>query len=187
MKGVTVGEDQSREQDRSADGTRRSAQETAARAEERARAQAERMTAEALTGETGEEVVRQLGLIYGGLILIGVYMVQPFLAAQPLDASARVSVIALSVAIPLLASLIMVNRQEAFRRRRTPSVMVALARMVAQLAAFVGITAGFWHIEWIAGIVFLAAGLVAVGVHSAGFWRLEADAEPAASKSEGSA
>ena len=36
-------------------------------------------------------------------------------------------------------------------------------------AAFIGIVAGFWHITWIAGLTFLAAALVAVGIHSAGF------------------
>jgi len=40
----------------------------------------------------------------------------------------------------------MVNRQEVFRGRRTPSVTVTVTQAIAQLAAFVGIVAGFWHI-----------------------------------------
>jgi hypothetical protein len=51
--------------------------------------------------------------------------------------------------------------------------MVTVAQAVAQSAAFVGIVAGFWHITWVAGVTFLVSGLVAVGIHSAGFWRLE--------------
>ncbi len=90
-------------------------------------------------------------MIYGGLIGIAVVMVQPFLTATSLDASARVCIIAFSVAIPLLAALVMVNRLEALRRRRTPSVTVIIAQVLAQLSAFVGIVAGFWHILWIAG------------------------------------
>jgi hypothetical protein len=152
---------------------RERAEEAGRTAEEWARKEAERLQAEALTGPTKEEMLRQLGLIYGGLILIGLYMVQPFLTAPSLDPSATVCILAFAVAIPLLAALVMVNRQETFRNRRTPSVMVAIAHGVAQSAAFVGIVAGFWHIEWIAGVTFLAAGLVAVGVHSAGYWRLE--------------
>jgi hypothetical protein len=35
--------------------------------------------------------------------------------------------------------------------------------------------AGFWHILWVAGVGMLAGGLVAVMVHSAGYWRLERD------------
>jgi hypothetical protein len=57
-----------------------------------------------------------------------------------------------------------------------PSVdpgLVVVAQSVAQLAALIGIVAGFWHITWVAGVAFLVAGLVAVGVHSAGYWRVE--------------
>lgn len=153
--------------------TRRIAEEEARRTAEEARARAEALTGQMKEGEMKEEVISQLGLIYGGLILIGVYMVQPFLVAPSLDASAKVSVIAFAVAIPLLAALVMVNRQEAFRRRLTTSITVTVARSIAQAAAFVGIVAGFWHITWIAGVTFGAVGLIAMGVHSAGFWRVE--------------
>jgi hypothetical protein len=157
---------------------RQNAEEAARQAQERAMKDAERVKAEALTGPMKEEMLRQLGLIYGGLILIGVYMVQPFLTEPSLDASAKISIVAFAVAIPLLAALVMVNRQEAFRGRLTPSVTVTVARAVAQAAAFVGIVAGFWHITWIAGVTFLGAAVVAVGIHSAGYWRLEGTEEP---------
>jgi hypothetical protein len=97
---------------------------------------------------------------------------------QDIETAVYFCVLAFAVAIPLLAALVMVNRQEAFRARRTPSVMVTVAQAVAQSAAFVGIVAGFWHITWVAGVTFLVAGLVAVGIHSAGFWRLEETQEP---------
>jgi hypothetical protein len=35
------------------------------------------------------------------------------------------------------------------------------------------LVAGFWRILWIAGVGILAGGLVAVGVHSAGYMRVE--------------
>jgi hypothetical protein len=173
-----VSEDSANEHARIAEEAQRKAYEAGASAKERVQAQAGQAQAEALTGESGEEAVKQQGVIYGGLIGIAVVMVQPLIAAPTLDASAKVSVIAFSVAIPLLASLVMVNRQEAFRRRRTSSVSVTIAQVLAQLAAFVGIVAGFWHIYWIAGVVFLAAGLVGVLVHSAGWWRLEGHQDP---------
>ena len=112
-------------------------------------------------------------MIYGGLIGVAVVMVQPFLAATTLDMSARVSVIAFAVAIPLLAALVLVNRQETFRGRRSASVSVVVAQSVAQSAALIGIAAGFWHITWVAGVAFLVAAIVAIGVHSAGYWRVE--------------
>ena len=68
-------------------------------------------------------------------------------------------------AIPLLAALVLVNRQEAFRRPRTKSVLVAIAQVVAQTCAFGGVVAGFWHILWIAGAGMLASGIAAVAVH----------------------
>jgi hypothetical protein len=157
---------------------RASAEESARAAAERATADADRLKAEMLTGPMSQEMLRQQGLIYGGLILIGVYMVEPFLTAPSLDVSATISILAFAVSIPLLAALVMVNRQEAFRGRRTPSVMVTVAQAVAQSAAFVGIVAGFWHISWVAGVTFLVTGLVAMGIHSAGFWRLEQAQEP---------
>jgi hypothetical protein len=169
-----VSDDSEQEHARIADEARRRARE----AEARARAEAERIAAGTEPGEMKEEF-GQIGVMYGGLIAIAVVIVQGFLEASSLDASARVSTIAFAVAIPLLAALVLVNRQEAFRGRRTTSVSVTLARAIAQLAAFVGIVAGFWHIAWVAGVTFLVAALVAVGVHSAGFWRVESPRPPA--------
>jgi hypothetical protein len=126
--------------------------------------------------ELEQEWLRQDNIAYGGLIAIGVIMVQPFLTAASLDLTGRICIIAFSVAVPLLAALMLVNRQEAFRRRRTRSTVVAGAKVVAQSCAFIGVVAGFWHILWIAGVAVLASGLVGVAVHSAGYWRLERDA-----------
>jgi len=125
-----------------------------------------------------QEWLRQNNLAYGGLIAIGVYLVQPFFTASSLDLTARNCVIAFSVAIPLLAGLLVLNRQEVFRGRSTGSVVVESARVVAQMCAFVGVVAGFWHILWVAGVGMLAGGLVAVAVHSAGYTRLEGDHFP---------
>jgi hypothetical protein len=119
--------------------------------------------------------IRQLSLIYSALIGIGVVMVQPFLTAASLDLSAKVCVVAFSVAIPLLAALVLVNQHEVFRRRVTKSVLIETARVVAQLCAFVGVVAGFWHILWIAGVGMLAGGLAGVAIQSMGYWRLERD------------
>jgi hypothetical protein len=124
-----------------------------------------------------EEWLRQNNLIYGGLLAGGVALVQPFLTAPSLDLAARISVVAFSVAIPLLAALLMVNQQEAYRRRMTNSRPVAVAKAIAQSAAFVGVVAAFWHILWLAGVTILVAVLVGAAVHSAGFSRLEQDGE----------
>jgi len=122
--------------------------------------------------ELGEEWLRQDNVIYGGLMAIGIVFVQALLPYS-LNASAMTCVLAFAVAIPLLAALIMVNRQEQFRHRRSSSRTVVGARAIAQGTAFLGLVAGFWHLNWIAGVVLLGSSLVALGVHSAGLTVLE--------------
>lgn len=128
--------------------------------------------------ELQQEWIREDNLAYGGLIAIGVFLVQPFVAGASLDTAGMVCAVAFAIAIPLLAALVLVNRQETFRRRRTSSRIVAVARATAQAAAFVGVVAGFWHIHWIAGVGILVSALVAVGVQSAGITRLELGERP---------
>jgi hypothetical protein len=127
-----------------------------------------------------QEWLRESDLINGGLILIGVYMVQPFLTAASLDLPARICVIAFSVAIPLLGALVLVNRRELSQHRPTRSRLVVWTRVVAQNLAFIGAIVGFWHIWWIAGVGMLAGGLVAVSVHAAGYLGLKPDPTPMA-------
>jgi hypothetical protein len=120
-----------------------------------------------------QEWIRQSNLIYGGLAGVGLVVVQPFLTETSLDPSAMVCVIAFAVSIPLLGALLVLNWQEEFRRRASKSPFVEVAKSVAQGSAFVGITAAFWHMSIIAGIVFLVMGFVAMGVHSSGYVHLE--------------
>lgn len=118
------------------------------------------------------EWLQQINLIYGGLIAIGAIMVQPFLTATSLDLSAKICVVAFAASIPLLASLVVVNHQEAFRGRRSKSRIVSIAQVIAQLGAFTGVVAGFWHILWIAGVAVLVCGVLGTAVFSAGYMRL---------------
>lgn len=134
--------------------------------------------------ELQQEWIRQDNLAYGGLIAIGIVLVQPFVAGASMDISGMVCAVAFAIAIPLLAALVLVNRQETFRRRRTSSRIVAVARATAQGSAFVGVVAGFWHIHWIAGVGVLVSALVAVGVQSAGITRLELGERPASRAAE---
>jgi hypothetical protein len=124
-----------------------------------------------------DEWLRQSNLIYGGLLGVGIVLIQPFLTAGELDTAATVCVYSFAVAIPLLAALVIVNQQETFRRRPTPSIVVAATKAIAQTAGFVGVVAAFWHISWIAGVVLLASGMLGVAAHSAGYTRLERSGE----------
>jgi hypothetical protein len=99
------------------------------------------------------------------LSAIGIVLVQPFVAGASLDTSGMICAVAWAIAIPLLAALVLVNRHETFRRRRTPSRTVAVARATAQASAFVGLVAGFWHIHWIAGVGVLGIWLISRDGH----------------------
>lgn len=146
---------------------------------EQARRQAAWLQQAAEEPEQQREWLRQNNVIYGGLIAIGLVLVQPFLTATSLDWSAKICVIAFSVAIPLLGALVLVNRQETFRRRVTDSRLVRVTQSIAQLFAFVGVVVGFWHIMWLAGVGILVSGFAAMMVHSAGYFRLERAAKAA--------
>jgi hypothetical protein len=106
-----------------------------------------------------------------------VLVIQPFLTAPSLDVAAVISVVSFAVAIPLLAGLILVNREEMLRGRRTRSMLVTIGQSVAYAGAFTGLVAGFWHIVWFAGVAVLVSGLVAIGIHSAGYTRLALDGD----------
>jgi hypothetical protein len=120
-----------------------------------------------------QEWVRQNNVVYAGLLGAAFIIVQPFLTAASLDVSAKICVVAFAVAIPLLAALLLVGQQEVFRRRFTESVLVKVTKAMANASVFVGIVAGFWHVTWIAGVAMLATAIVAMGVQSAGLYRLE--------------
>lgn len=124
-----------------------------------------------------EESLRQNNLMYGALIAIGAVFVQPFLTSgrASLDLSAQICVFAFSLAIPLLSALMLLNRQETYRRRSAASVFVMVSQQVALGLGFAGVVAGFWHIMPAAGIVLLVGALLGVAVHGAGYVRVEQD------------
>ena len=97
-------------------------------AKEEARRQVEQFRQAAQEPEQQREWIRQNNVIYGGLIAVGLVLVQPFLTATTLDRSAEICVVAFSAAIPLLAALVLVNHQESFRRRLTDSRLVRVTR-----------------------------------------------------------
>lgn len=126
-----------------------------------------------------DESLRQHNLMYGGLIAIGIVMMQPFLTEAP-DLSATICVVAFSVAIPILAALVLVNSQERYRRREAASRFVQFARQAAFGAGFIGVAAGFWHITPIAGVGILVAAVVAIAVQSVGYTVVEQEGAQAA-------
>ena len=119
------------------------------------------------------EWIRETNLIYGGLIGAGLIMVQPFLSGgTPTDLAAKICVVSFALSTPILAALLLLNRQEDFMRQMSSSKIVAICKSVAQLAAVVGFVAGFWHISPLAGQVAIASCIIATSAHSAGLVKL---------------
>lgn len=115
--------------------------------------------------------------MYGGLIGIGIVIVQPFLTASAaaIDLSAKICLIAFSISVPLLAALLMLNRHETYRRRIANNFVVQGARQLALGTGFIGVVADFWHIMPAAGIAVLTCGFIGMFIHSSGYTRLELD------------
>lgn len=62
----------------------------------------------------------------------------------------------------------------------TDSLTARVSQAIAQLLAFVGVVAGFWHIMWLAGVGILVGSFRAMMVQCAGYFRLERAVKAAA-------
>ncbi|WP_330254574.1 hypothetical protein OG874_08545 [Nocardia sp. NBC_00565] len=112
---------------------------------------------------------KQNSLMYGGLIAIGVVILQGFLTADPLSVSGKISVVAFAISLPLLAVLIMLDELQSGDQAVSRSITDETAKALALLSSLVGVVAAFWHIDWFAGVAVIAAGIVALGVYGAHF------------------
>lgn len=112
---------------------------------------------------------KQNSLMYGGLIAIGVVILQGFLTADPLSVSGKISVVAFAISLPLLAVLIMLDELQSGDKAVSRSITDETAKALALLSSLVGVVAAFWHIDWFAGVAVIAAGIVALGVYGAHF------------------
>src|SRR6185503_15081021 len=94
----------------------------------------------------------------------------PFLNGDsPIDLTAEICVTSFAISMPILAALLLLNRHEAFMKRMSHSVVVAICKALAQLAAATGFVAGFWHISPLAGKVAIASCIVGIFAYSAGY------------------
>jgi tellurite resistance protein TehA-like permease len=100
----------------------------------------------------------------GGLIAIGIIILQDFFYLSPLDSAAYTSIFAFAIAIPILTCNLLMN----FRRRgsnETATIPEILFYFVGIFAAIIGIMAAFWHVCWIAAVVFFVSTTAAFIVY----------------------
>ena len=120
-----------------------------------------------------ESWIQQDNLIYGGMLAIGLVLLQAFMEQNPRDVPSTVGTISFAAAMPLVGVLIMLNQMQSYHHRMIPAWYLHAAKAIANAGSFTGVVAAFWHVSWVAGVVVLASGTVAIGVHSAVSSRLE--------------
>jgi len=126
-----------------------------------------------ITPTVEREWIKQDKIVYGALVGAGLFLVQPFLyEGYSKDLAGKIAVIAFSLAIPMLAALLLLNEEETFRRHPSKSRIVAVVRVLGQATAFTGFIAAFWHADTVAGICALVASIIGMSAHSAGYTKL---------------
>lgn len=112
-----------------------------------------------------EENTHISSIYAGGLIAIGLIILQGFLSLSTLDVAAFIAVFAFAFSIPILSCNIIIN----FARRGTtiePSKYeVLLFYVPGAVVSLIGIVATFWHICWVAAVIFSVSMVLAFFVY----------------------
>ena len=114
--------------------------------------------------------IAQSKIMYGGLAGLGLVMMNPFMyQGEFTGLPAKICVISFAVSTPILAALLLLNHEEAFRRRINKSRIAQACKALALLASTTGFVAAFWHIDPFTGKVAIAGCALALIAHSAGY------------------
>lgn len=116
--------------------------------------------------EVKPEWTQQALVVYGGLIAIGVVILQALISAQSLDLPLLISILAFAIALPLLAVMVLVNHAQASYRYASYPKYLTVVILLGQGGAFIGVLAVFWHISWIAAILLLISGGIGLVVYA---------------------
>ncbi len=108
-------------------------------------------------------MLRFYRVVVGGLVAFSLIIVQAFISAEIEDAAELISVVSFAIAIPLLVMFIFVYSHGPFPIQTTT---LASALYVGGLFIDIcGLDAAFWHVSWIAGLLFIMSGLLAGAVY----------------------
>ena len=129
--------------------------------------------------ELREEWAQQTGVIFAGLIGIGVVIVQALIGINATDPPAVIAMLAFAIALPLLSTLVMLNVVQTKYKYASYPFYLTFAYVVGQSSAVVGIIAAFWHVSWIAGVLIIISSLVGLAIYLAYSRQLEKDNLPA--------
>ncbi len=116
--------------------------------------------------EVKPEWTQQALVVYGGLIAVGVVILQALIPAQSLDLPLQISILSFAIALPFLAIMVLVNHAQASYRYATYPAYLSLVILLGQGGAFIGVFAAFWHISWLAAVFLLISGVVGLAVYA---------------------
>jgi heme O synthase-like polyprenyltransferase len=125
--------------------------------------------------EINPEWTRQALVTYGGLIGVGVIVLQALISVQSLDLASLISIVSFAVAIPLLAVMVLVYHAQSQYRYATYPWYLTLIIVLGQGGAFLGVLAAFWHVSWIAGILLAASGVGGLVIYTVYLKQMERD------------
>ncbi len=105
---------------------------------------------------------RVASLISGGFIGVSFIIIQS-LISSPRDIPGFIALIAFAISLPVLAGQIILwqfNLNDNYYFRSKWSPVIRLFYIISVINSFVGVAAFFWHISWIAGLLFVIVALV---------------------------
>ena len=117
--------------------------------------------------EVKPEWTQQALVVYGGLIAIGVVILQALIPAQSLDLPLQISILSFGIAMPFLAIMVLVNHAQASYQYASYPRYLSLAILLGQGGAFIGVFAAFWHISWMAAVLLVISGIFGLVVYEA--------------------
>ena len=111
-----------------------------------------------------EKVLLQAdSLLTGGLIAISIIILQALISLGKLDTPATVSIVALSISMPLSASFLFIRFvQRAYEINTYEWRIISILTSVSYIIGLIGITAAIWHASPLAGVVFLIVSISAI-------------------------
>jgi hypothetical protein len=98
-------------------------------------------------------------LVSTGLIAISLIILQDYISTGVSDTPVLISLIAFSIALPLLAGAIMLHKLHISDEYYT-DLSPTIPFWVGALCAFIGIDAALWHASWIAGVLFFVVSII---------------------------
>ena len=125
--------------------------------------------------EVKPEWIQQALVVYGGLIAIGVVILQALIPAQSLDLPSLISILAFAIALPFLAVMVLVNHAQASYRYASYPKYLTVVILLGQGGAFIGVLAAFWHMSWIAAVALLISGGIGLVVYAVYSMQLRRD------------